>query len=26
VSARQFYERRGYRGRDGYQLLDKSLA
>jgi GNAT superfamily N-acetyltransferase len=26
VSARQFYERRGYRGRDGYQLLDKSLS
>jgi len=25
VAARDFYERRGYRGRDGYRLLDKTL-
>ena len=26
AGAREFYERRGYRSRAGYQLLDKSLA
>jgi GNAT superfamily N-acetyltransferase len=26
AGARQFYERRGYRGRAGYQLLDKALG
>jgi len=26
ATARAFYERRGYRGRDGYRLLDKALG
>jgi GNAT superfamily N-acetyltransferase len=26
AAGRAFYERRGYRGRDGYRLLDKALA
>jgi len=26
AAARTFYERRGYRGRDGYRLLDKALG
>ena len=26
AAAREFYERRGYRARDGYRLLDKALA